>query len=345
MWTKLHAADRIVAHTDGFGACHTAASAGGFAPPVDRVVGEALQMDGGHLTGTLKLLNVVSDRRSPAGLVRRQQLASGYTIQEGHDVVVDPGHGRGSRPSRRGRSDAMEPDAQNARLETPVSGSDPDPGTPPGEVSAALRVQILSTEHWSLLATRSQTWSESFARAQMFLSVLSANVIALALVAQTSLFGAGFTAFALVLLPVVLFVGLATYVRLVSVNHDEHRWVRGMNRIRAGYLELAPELERYFVTSHHDDERGILATAGWKSGPTLFGYVTTPAVVGVIDAVLAGVITFIGASALGLEDRFAAVLGVVVAVGSNLGLSLYAARASRREFERHPAISPSPEAH
>jgi hypothetical protein len=34
---------------------------------VDRVVGEALQMDGGHLTGTLKLLNVVSDRCSPAG--------------------------------------------------------------------------------------------------------------------------------------------------------------------------------------------------------------------------------------------------------------------------------------
>ena len=41
----------------------------------------------------------------------------------------------------------MEPDAQNARLETPVSGADPEPGTQRGEVSAALRVQILSTEH------------------------------------------------------------------------------------------------------------------------------------------------------------------------------------------------------
>jgi hypothetical protein len=63
-----------------------------------------------------------------------------------------------------------------------------------------------------------------------------------------------------------------------------------------------------------------------ESGPTLFGYVTTPAVVGVIDAVLAGVITFLGTAALGLEDRLAVVLGVVVAVVSNLGLSLYAAR-------------------
>jgi hypothetical protein len=101
VWTKLHAADRIVAHTDGFGACHTAASAGGFAPPVDRVVGEALQMDGGHLTGTLKLLKVGSDRRSPAGTGSRvPSWPAGIRLQEGHDVVVDPGHGRGSRPSR-----------------------------------------------------------------------------------------------------------------------------------------------------------------------------------------------------------------------------------------------------
>jgi hypothetical protein len=68
----------------------------------------------------------------------------------------------------------------------------------------------------------------------MFLSVLSASVIA-------------------------LFFGLTTYIRLVAVNHDETRWVLGMNRIRAAYLELAPELERWFITSHHDDERGLVS--------------------------------------------------------------------------------------
>jgi hypothetical protein len=122
-----------------------------------------------------------------------------------------------------------EPGAQSQPVEAPVVASTP----------AALQVQILATEHWSLLATRSQTWNESFARAQMFLSVVSGSVIALALVAQASSFGSGFTAFALVLLPVVLFLGLTTYVRLVAVNHDVARWVLGMNRIRAAYLELA----------------------------------------------------------------------------------------------------------
>jgi hypothetical protein len=66
----------------------------------------------------------------------------------------------------------------------------------------------------------------------MLLSVLAATVIALALVAQATGFGSGFTAFALVLLPVVLFLGLTTYIRLVAVNHDETRWVLGMNRNR-----------------------------------------------------------------------------------------------------------------
>jgi hypothetical protein len=231
----------------------------------------------------------------------------------------------------------------NNAFESPVSAYDAEPATQRVEASAALRVQILSTEHWSLLATRSQTWNESFARAQMFLSVLSASVIALALVAQTSVFSAGFNVFSLVLLPVVLFVGLATYVRLVAVNQDEHRWVRGMNRIRAGYLELAPDLERFFVTSQHDDEKGIMVTAGWGSPATLYGYVTTPAVVGVIDAVVAGVIAFVGVRALGLEGRFAAVLGVVVAVFWNVALILYQARTTRRDFAAHPGvISPTP---
>jgi len=95
--------------------------------------------------------------------------------------------------------------------------------------------------------------------------------------------------------------GLTTYIRLVAVNHDETRWVLGMNRIRAAYLELAPELERWFITSHHDDAKGAAATAGLMTFPTLFGYVTTPAAVGVIDAVVAGVITFLGTRALGLQ--------------------------------------------
>ncbi|HET7517773.1 MAG TPA: hypothetical protein VFN05_08790 [Actinomycetes bacterium] len=236
-----------------------------------------------------------------------------------------------------------EPGAQPQPFEAPQMAASTEQQTQPGATPAALQVQILATEHWSLLATRSQTWNESFARAQMFLSALAASVIALALVAQATGFGNGFTAFALVLLPVVLFLGLTTYIRLVAVNHDETRWVLGLNRIRAAYLELAPELERWFITSHHDDERGAMVTAGWGTFPTLFGYVTTPAAVGVIDAVVAGVIVFLATRALGLQAPLAAALGVLVAVAWDLALTAYSRRAYRRWKDLYPPVSPTPE--
>jgi hypothetical protein len=40
--------------------------------------------------------------------------------------------------------------------------------------------------------------------------------VALALVAQATAFGEGFAMFALLILPVVLFLGVATFVRLVE---------------------------------------------------------------------------------------------------------------------------------
>jgi hypothetical protein len=58
-------------------------------------------------------------------------------------------------------------------------------------VTDAVRTQILATEHWSLLATRSMTWNEVFSRASMSVTVLSAAVVALALVAQAAAFGPG----------------------------------------------------------------------------------------------------------------------------------------------------------
>src|SRR5215831_18585593 len=129
-------------------------------------------------------------------------------------------------------------------------------------VTDAVRAQILATEHWSLLATRSMTWNEIFSRASMFITVLSAAVVALALVAQATAFGPGFHLFALLVLPIVLLVGLATLTRLSDANREDFRLVAGMNRLRHAYLELAPELGPYFVTAHHDDEASVMVSYG-----------------------------------------------------------------------------------
>ena len=195
--------------------------------------------------------------------------------------------------------------------------------------SDAVRVQILATEHWSLLATRSLLWSEAFTRASIFLTVLSAAVVALALVAQATGTDEEFTLFGLVVLPVVLFVGVATYVRLMNINNEDARLVQGMNRLRHGYLDIAPELEPYFVTDHHDDVRGVTETMGAEHElPRPFWLkvlFSTPGVVGIIDCVLVGVSCGLALRGLRMEVAPATVAGAVagfVFLGLLVGLPI-----------------------
>ena len=190
--------------------------------------------------------------------------------------------------------------------------TDTEPAIEPTPV--AVRVQILATEHWSLLATRQLAWTEAFTRAGLFLTVLSAAVVALALVAQT---GEDFSMFALVLLPVVLLLGLATFFRLAEIN-DEDEWLLvGMNRLRRGYLDIAPELEPYFVTSGRDDRAGLLTTRGLdvmaRMPLPVQVVVSTPVVIGVLDAVVFGAIGGIVAGVAGLSTGPA--VGVAVLAG------------------------------
>jgi hypothetical protein len=187
----------------------------------------------------------------------------------------------------------------------------------PDAAARALRVQMLATEHWSLLATRSLSWNESFARAAMFLTLLSGATVALALVAQATSFGQDFVLFALLALPIVLFVGLATYVRLLEINNEDYVWVRGMNRLRGAYLEIDPGLEPYFVSGTTEDADGIFRTFGSLPGTPgnldtgLFhGLVTTPTTIAFVDAMLAAVLTTIVAMQLQMAMAPASGIGV-----------------------------------
>src|SRR5437868_14409535 len=140
--------------------------------------------------------------------------------------------------------------------EMPPSGKD---------AAASTRLQILATEHWSLLATRSLTYTESLSRVTIFLTILSGAMIALALVAQVSRFWPAFIAIAIRLLSVVVFTGVSTIGRLMQLNGDDFRWVLGMNRLRHAYVGLHPELEPYVTARHSDDLAGALQTIGYPT--------------------------------------------------------------------------------
>jgi hypothetical protein len=181
-------------------------------------------------------------------------------------------------------------------------------------------LQILSTEHWSLLASRSLSYNEAFTRAGMFLTALSASMVAIAFVAQADQTGDAVKVFALVLLGFDLFVGLTTYLRLVETTREDLRAVQGMNRIRHAYLEIAPGLAPYFVSSDRDDFAGILMT---YEGPVredmmgrmpfsslLHGFSTNTGMVGVV-------VSLVGASLAGVAiAQVGGSMEVIVGVGA-----------------------------
>jgi hypothetical protein len=219
-----------------------------------------------------------------------------------------------------------------------IVGAEPPPPSESGEEAARgsagpldnpRALQILTTEHWSLLASRAQTYNESFARAGMVFSTLSAGVIALALVAQASGFGGEFVIFALVVLAFALFVCLVSYVRLGQVSNEELRYVAGMNRIRHAYLEIEPGLEPYFITSRYDDWPGqIVSILGMKPMPSripefLHGFVTMAGMIGTILAMVAALFAALVAIQLGQQMGSALVVGVLAFFGVVAGLAVH----------------------
>ena len=161
---------------------------------------------------------------------------------------------------------------------------------------------ILTTEHWSLLSARTLVYNEAFARGGMFLTFLSATLVALGLVSTATGFSRPFLYIAASVLAVDLFIGLATLGRVASATADDLRYLAGMNRLRHAYHEIVPGLEKYFISGQHDDIRGLFevysTTDEVMSAPgILHGLTTTPGMLGAICAVvaaaLAGVLTLL----------------------------------------------------
>jgi hypothetical protein len=241
------------------------------------------------------------------------------------------------------------------RTEAPPPAADvdaaPEPSTPgPPHLADPRALQILSTEHWSLLTARSLAYNEFFSRGAMFLTFLSASLVALGFVYQ----GAK-ADFVLVLIPVLaldLFVGLATLGRLAAASSEEILAVQAMNRIRHAYLEMVPTLDPYMSTSRHDDIGSVLAVYGaTPAAPSallnvLHGLTTMPGMVSVLDAAIGGALAGSVAVALGADLRFAVIVGIAAGVAFAAILTATMVRSftgmSNRIVARFPAADAMP---
>lgn len=172
------------------------------------------------------------------------------------------------------------------------------PSEQPAFPNPQLLLQFLTTEHFTLQTGRSGTIGEANGRCSLYMSAVSGSLIALAFIGQMSALGEAFFVFGFVLLPSVLFLGWATFVRVLQLGLEDMVYARGINRIRHFYVELAPEMERYFILSTHDDTGSAslrhlgLALPWWQV------FMTAAGVVEVINGVVAGVLAGMAAHQL-----------------------------------------------
>lgn len=198
-------------------------------------------------------------------------------------------------------------------------------------------MQFMTTEQFTLQTARAVVNAEISARLQLYLGTVSSVIIALALVGQLSTLGAAFRAFALVLLPVAYFLGLATLGRLMEAEVEWLTYGQGMSRIRHYYLEVAPEMGRYLVLPATDDPRAGLVAVG--IGVRRWGWwLSASSVIVVINSVLAGV--FAGLLCHSLAGPSGPTLPAIAAA-SGFALSVLALGSSQhRGFSRHLAALP-----
>jgi hypothetical protein len=91
-------------------------------------------------------------------------------------------------------------------------------------------------------------------------------------------------------LPVLTFIGVATFERLVQSSIADIAFTRRIGRLRGFYLDLAPELEPYLALVRPTSERSlttaVVGPGGWQL--TL----TTAGMVAVLNSVVIG--SFVG---------------------------------------------------
>ena len=187
-------------------------------------------------------------------------------------------------------------------------------------------VSFATTEHFNLQTARAATVSEANGRASIYLAALSGNLIALAFIGQMSRLGTAFYAFALILLPVLAFVGLVTFQRLVQSSIEDIAYAQRIARLRAFYLDVAPELEPFMLVVSGRRAEGLLhherlRPSAWQL--TL----TTAGMVAVVNSVVIG-------ACVGLAVTLLPIGSLVVALTAGAVAGLAALSIQRRHHRR-----------
>ncbi len=216
-------------------------------------------------------------------------------------------------------------------------------GAAPDTSALNVRAQLLATEHWSLLATRSTTQSEVLSRITTFLMLVSSSIIGLALIGQFTRFDGRFISFALVLLGALVVIGALTQMRVGNASVEDLAHVIGMNRLRAGYVEMDPRIERFLVTGAHDDSASVWQTYNHLVGPHQLSnwLASSGTFITFVTSGLAGSFAALVAVAFNAPGPVVGVVGAGAGLAYPVGMFLLGMRQYRR-IMRRSVLFPAP---
>ncbi len=210
-------------------------------------------------------------------------------------------------------------------------------------VDPQIRLQNIALEAAELQALRQMSWTETTNRVSMFMTIVGASVFGLALVLDATSFGREFLVVALLVLPVLLFVGISSLGRMGELDEYDWRLIQGLNRLRHLRVELDPTFAPYLVTSIHDDILSVLSSYGGEhSNPVLHSFWTLAALMGTLISVIAALIAGVAGLLVGLDTTLAIVIGIVTFVGAMVMPAIWAFRSFSAATGKMKVLFPAP---
>jgi len=144
-------------------------------------------------------------------------------------------------------------------------------------------VTLLTTEHYGLQIMRSATIGEANGRASIYLGAVSAGLIALGF--QGGGRSPATTAFQVLVLTGLGLLGVVTFLRCVQISIDDGQFSTRIDRLRAVYAQLVPDLAGLLAVAAGAEQRTAMLTRRRQPFQTML---TVAGTVGIVTALVLG---------------------------------------------------------
>jgi hypothetical protein len=182
------------------------------------------------------------------------------------------------------------------------------------EAAEATATAILSTEHFVLQSARSAATSEAVSRVSIFLTAVSAALVAAAFLGQLP-DPSVVTAFGLIVVAALVFLGATTFERVLQVSIEDFQFALRINRIRRFYVRRSALAAEYLEPPAEEGVGALLASYGVRSGDWQM-LVSLAGVVSFVNGLLVAVLAGLVLSTIGVRETLVSgIVALAVFVG------------------------------